>query len=77
MIPKIGEQYWWTVECTTYPRLANTKYCSKVVEVVSMLHEGCITVKVVESNYRGEIGLTFSTVAGCLYDLASKVVEVL
>lgn len=77
MIPIIGEQYWWTVECTTYPRLKYTKYCNKVIEVVSILNDRCITVKIVESSYKGEIGLTFSTVSECLYDLTSKVLEAL
>lgn len=78
MIPIVGEQYWWTVENNTYPCLSRTKYCNKVVEVVAIPNDRyCVKVRIIESSYRGELGLTFSTVPGCLYDLTTKIMEVL
>jgi hypothetical protein len=74
--PIIGEQYWWK---------NNTQFRGKVVEVIALHHNMSrvssfkyfVTVRIIESSYKGEVGLTSSTINTCLYDLATIVMEAL
>jgi len=83
MVPIVGEEYWWKV----WPNWNYHKYIGKVVKVIK-IHPGkhfhnstsfyvIVDVIIVESNYKGEIGLTVSTTNDCLFDLASEVVALL
>lgn len=74
--PIIGEQYWWKHD---------TQFRGKVVEVIALHYNMSrvssfkyfVTVRIIESSYKGEKGRTVSTIENCLHDLAEAVMEAL